>query len=122
MVVVCPYNSHRTEWRRAMVLKRLNVTDFNIFFIDHGVFATVSYQMLRKLFKPFGVVPIQSTEAKLAGLQSFSEISWTPKEKSCFKRLVKKAKKNFMLGMLTGEHEVRVEILFLSASVAERFK
>ena len=61
MIVVCRYSkrSGHIEWRRAMALKRLNLTEFTIFFIDHGLYATVHYHMLRRLFKAFGQVPLQ---------------------------------------------------------------
>ena len=62
MIVVCAYYSERSgqiEWRRAMALKRINLTKFTIFFIDHGLYATVHYHKLRKLFKAFGQVPLQ---------------------------------------------------------------
>ena len=51
--------SGQKEWRRAMALKRINLTEFTIFFIDHGFYATANYHMLRKLFKAFGQVPLQ---------------------------------------------------------------
>ena len=61
MIVVCRYSkrSGQIEWRRAMALKRINLTEFSIFFIDHGLYATVHYHMLRRLFKAFGQVPLQ---------------------------------------------------------------
>ena len=61
MIVVCRYSkrSGQIEWRRAMALKRVNLTEFTIFFIDHGLYATVHYHMLRRLFKAFGQVPLQ---------------------------------------------------------------
>ena len=61
MIVVCRYSkrSGQIEWRRAMALKRINLTEFSIFFIDHGLYATAHYHMLRRLFKAFGQVPLQ---------------------------------------------------------------
>ena len=61
MIVVCRYSkrSGQIEWRRAMALKRINLTEFNIFFIDHGLYATAHYKMFRRLFKAFGQVPLQ---------------------------------------------------------------
>ena len=61
MIVVCRYSKRngQIEWRRAMALKRINLTEFNIFFIDHGLYATAHYKMFRRLFKAFGQVPLQ---------------------------------------------------------------
>ena len=57
--VVCAYyskNTGKTEWRRAMVLQRVSVTEINIYFIDHGVYSTVHYWMLRRLYRVNSIV------------------------------------------------------------------
>ena len=52
-------------------------------------------------FQPFGEVPIQSVEAQLAGLQSFSGLDWSNGERCYLQDYAKKAKKQYMFGMVT---------------------
>ena len=111
LTIACPYRSVRNggiEWRRGIILERQNINDFEIYFIDHGIFATVRYQSLRLLYKSFGVHPSQAVEARLAGLKPFmDERRWSSSERGFLKSYVKKSKKSVFLGMVAKRVEVQ---------------
>ena len=61
-------------------------------------------------FKPFGEVPIQSIEAQLAGLESFTGVDWTLEEIGFLQTCIQETKKHFMFGMVTQTQPEAVSI------------
>ena len=62
-VLACPYISSRSgrlEWRRCMVMNRIDLYQFEVYLFDYGVYLTVNFNSLRKLYKPFAHVPMQA--------------------------------------------------------------
>ena len=110
--VTSPYESSRTgkiEWRRALVMKRINLNDFSIFFIDYGFFATVDFRVLRKLYRPFGHVPIQCLDGILAGVIPSESSSWRPIDSHFIQKFVKNCKKGVMIAVVAKNVEQPIE-------------
>ena len=79
MLVVYKYKSKRTkeiEWRRGIILGKIANTSwknahYSVESIDFGTVVDVYFKDLKKMFKPFGQMPKQAVEAKLAGISPF---------------------------------------------------
>ena len=123
--VVCPYKSKRKsgtfEWRRALILARINVNLVEIYLFDHGIFLKADFRSLKRLYRPFGNIPVQTIEAKMAG--NLNQGLWTSKEKKMFKKFIKSCPKNLMLAMVGRRKSVpisgKIQLILINCHKAD---
>ena len=113
MLVVYKYKSKRTkeiEWRRGIILGKIANTSwksahYSVESIDFGTVVDVYFKDLKKMFKPFGQMPKQAVEAKLAGISPFLyNKMWDVHATNYFKKKV--AENKSMLAMVAHRAEV----------------
>ena len=113
MLVVYKYKSKRTkeiEWRRGIILGKIANTSwknahYSVESIDFGTVVDVYFKDLKKMFKPFGQMPKQAVEAKLAGISPFLyNKKWDVHATNYFKKKV--AENKSMLAMVAHRAEV----------------